>query len=179
MVTVESSVESSDINEEYVLLIGGLNDRYRTLKYVFKFNGTWFPFGQLNKSRYYHNSIYDNSLVTIPSSDINEEYVLLIGGISDRFKLMNNVFKFNGTWFPFGQLNKPRNLHNSIYWNGAVYVIGGRNDVINDEKYNTKIEIWNIKDSPDHFKTKEKWPELNNWLNPHLFIVPDSFSPDR
>ena len=39
--------------------------------------------------------------------------------------------------------------HNSIYWNGAVYVIGGSRD-------KTKIEIWNIKNSPDEFKTKKK-----------------------
>ena len=92
---------------------------------------------------------------------------------------MKNIFKFNGTWFPFGQLNKPRNSHNSIYWNGAVYVIGGRNDLIDDEKFKTKIEIWNMKDSPEHFKTIENWPELNDWLDPHLFIVSDSFFPDR
>ena len=126
-----------------------------------------------------NHSIYDHSLVTIESSDINDEYILLIGGISDKYRIMNNIFKFNGTWFPFGQLNKPRNAHTSIYWNGAVYVIGGRNDLIDYEKYKTKIEIWNMKDSPEHFKTIENWPELNNWLDPHLFIVPDSFFPDR
>ena len=126
-----------------------------------------------------NSSIYSHSLVTIESSDINEEYVLLIGGISDRYRIMQNIFKFNGTWFPFGQLNKPRNSHNSIYWNEAVYVIGGRNDLIDDEKYKTMIEIWNMKDSPEHFKTIENWPELNDWLDPHLFIVSDSFFPDR
>ena len=42
----------------------------------------------------------------------------------------------------------------------------------------TKIEIWNIKESPDQFKTKENWPELFGWAFPHLFIVPDSFLSD-
>ena len=61
--------------------------------------------------------------------------------------------------------------HNSIYWNGAVYVIGG---IYNWDDKNTKIEIWNVKDSPDKFKTKENWPELFGWTHPHLFIVPGS-----
>ena len=43
----------------------------------------------------------------------------------------------------------------------------------------TKIEIWNIKDSPDQFKSKENWPELFDWKRPHLFIVPDTFFPDH
>ena len=136
--------------------------------------------------------IHGYSLVTVESSDINEEYVLLIGG-----KYVKDVFKFNGTWFSLGQLNKPRFGHNSIYWNGAVYVIGGEYnfDFDNDsessffesffhlydrhEFQNTKMEIWNIKDSQGLFKTNENWPELDNmWRKPHLFIVPDSFFPD-
>ena len=120
-----------------------------------------------------NSSIYKHSLVTIESSDINEEYVLLIGGVSDRYRITNNIFKFNRTWFPFGQLKKSRWIHNSIYWNGAVYVIGGRNGPIYNDDFKTKIEIWNMKDSPEQFQTIENWPELNNWLHPHLFIVPD------
>ena len=120
--------------------------------------------------------ISDHSLVTVESSDINEEYVLLIGGVNDELDELEKVFKFNETWFPFGKLNKPRKYHNSIYWNGAVYVIGGEYD--RDDK-NTKMEIWNIKDSPDQFKTTENLPELFNWRYPHLFIVPDSFFPDH
>ena len=68
--------------------------------------------------------IYGHSLVTVEASDINEEFVLLIGGENGR-RIRNKIFKFNGTWFSFGHLNKPRSYHNSIYWNGAVYVIGG------------------------------------------------------
>ena len=121
--------------------------------------------------------IFGHSLVTVESSDRIEEYVLLIGGYNGR-QIVKDVFKFNGTWFPFGQLNKPRANHNSIYWNGAVYVIGGDYDFFGDYD-KTKIEIWNIKESPDQFKTKENWPELFGWLDPHLFIVPDSFFPDH
>ena len=131
------------------------------------------------------NEISCHSLVTIESSSINEEYVLLIGGSDPWYnKALENVFKFNGTWFSFGKLQKRRWLHNSIYWNGAVYVIGGVYDteesnlskILSDH---TKMEIWNIKDSPDQFQTTETWPELFNWIGPHLFIVPDSFFPDK
>ena len=41
-------------------------------------------------------SISDHSLVTVESSEINEEYILLIGGIYDEFNELGNVFKFNG-----------------------------------------------------------------------------------
>ena len=119
--------------------------------------------------------IRGHSFVTVESSYLNEECVLLIGGHDGFSNRMKTVFKFNGTWFPFGQLNKPRHNHNSIYWNEAVYVIGG--DDYNDDT--TKIEIWNIKNSSEQFKTKENWPELYNWFYPHLFIVPDSFFPDH
>ena len=129
------------------------------------------------------DSIYGHSLVTVESSDINKEYVLLIGGDTHKQGL-DNIFKFNGTWFPFGQLNKPRTNHNSIYWNGAIYVIGGANygdnvDVRNAYGRKTKMEIWNIKDSPEQFKAEENWPELLEWEHPHLFIISDSFFPDH
>ena len=130
-----------------------------------------------------------HSLVTIEASDMNEEYVLLIGGVNDDYYGMKNVFKFNDTWHPFGQLKKPRSFHNSIYWNGGVYIIGGiyppdENNLKHENEqgmrnWNTKMEIWTIKDSPDQFKTSENWPMLRRWLRPHLFIVPDSFFPDK
>ena len=120
--------------------------------------------------------ITGHSMVTVEPSDINEEYVLFLGG-HDYLEL-EIVFKFNGTWFPFGKLKKRRYWYNTIYWNGAVYVIGGHYDNIH-ENGKTKMEIWNIKDSPDQFKTKENWPELFYWMWPHLFIVPESFFPDH
>ena len=116
------------------------------------------------------------SLVTVESTVVNEEYVLLFGGKDDNRIQLETVFKFNGSWFPFGQWNKPRIRHNSIYWNGAVYVIGG---IYNSVDTKTKMEIWNINDSPDQFKTTENWPELFFWEKPHLFIVPDSYFPDH
>ena len=126
---------------------------------------------------------YQHSLVNIPS-DINEEYVLLIGGVEFKEKVMrmqSDVWKFNGSWTYFGNLNKPRCAHNAIYWNGAVYVFGGRysEDVDVTDARKTKMEIWKIEDSPDEFKTSENWPELDSWFHPHLFIVPDSFFPDK
>ena len=103
-------------------------------------------------------TIGSHSLVTIEASDMNEEYVLLIGGRNSHAAL-ENVFKFNGTWFHFGKLNKPRRNHNSIYWKGAIYVIGGT--WWKSASYNsTKMEIWKIENSPDKFKATENWPEL-------------------
>jgi len=135
------------------------------------------------------NFIEGHSLVTVEASDINEEYVLLIGGRNEYYWYYTppNVFKFNGTWFAFGKLNKPRYDHSSIYWNGAVYVIGGTyNDdsdvpvMVNQPNLdNTKMEVWNVKDSPDQFNSNEiNWPELALWRYPHLFIIPDSYFPD-
>ena len=73
-------------------------------------------------------SIQSHSLMNIKSSDMNEEYVLLSGGMDsdpayyDRpVIIMENVYKFNGTWHYFGTLKRPRAFHNSILWNGAVY----------------------------------------------------------
>ena len=127
---------------------------------------------------------HDHTLVTIPPSDVNEEYVLLIGGhtalnnvVDWTDVVMKSIYKFNGTWFHFGQLKKPRAKHNSIHWNGAVYNIGGIHGYYNEDDRRTKMEIWKIEDSPDQFKTYENWPELYKWEYPHLFIVPDSFFP--
>ena len=110
---------------------------------------------------------------------MNKEYVLLIGGYNDHFPkpmALGDVFKFNGTWFPFGKLNMPRYNHNSIYWNGNVYVFGGQ---YHSDDTTTIMEIWKIKDSPLEFKTTSNLPVLFGWYRPYLFIVPDSFFPDR
>ena len=142
-----------------------------------------------------------HSMMTIKSSDINEEYIILIGGVEytksvgrnewgwnspvSETNVLKNVFKFNGTWFSFGKLNKPRWNHSSIYWNGAVYVIGGQQlreqdwDYSESNQTGTKMEIWKIKDSPYEFQTTLNWPELFNWKTPYLFIVSDSFFPDH
>ena len=83
----------------------------------------------------------------IPCNDKIEESVLLIGGLgaqsgnlTPRHHMLKTVFKYNGRWSSIGQLQKPRRSHSAIYWNGAVFVIGGtakHND-------NLKTEIWNI-----------------------------------
>ena len=127
-----------------------------------------------------------HSLLTIPPSEITEEYVLLIGGlVRSHNKAVSNfngksdaIFKFNGKWSFFGKLNRSRSDHNAIYWNGAVYVIGGR--IVNHSTWlqETKMEIWKIADSPSEFKTTENCPELYDWIDPHLFIVSDSIFPD-
>ena len=70
--------------------------------------------------------IQSHSLVNIKSSDMNDEYILLSGGTNNDREVMKHVYKFNGTWQLFGQLRRPRASHSSIYWNGAVYFIGGR-----------------------------------------------------
>ena len=148
-------------------------------------NFTWtglsnglFPSGTEQRFRFTQGRmIYWHSLVTVESTDINEEYVILTGGFNDWQEPLENVFKFNGTWSLFGQLNKPRFYHNSIYWNGSIYFIGGRH--VLDEYGKTKIEIWNTEHSPDEFQTTENWPELFGWQYPHIFIVSDSFFPDH
>ena len=123
--------------------------------------------------------ISGHSLVTVPQSEINEEYVLLSGGLLKNGTALHNVFKFNGTWHHFGHLSKPRGRHNSIYWNGAVYFIGGIRFYTNSEENKLKMEIWKRKSTSNSFKTSENWPELFAWRNPFTFIVPDSFFPDH
>ena len=122
--------------------------------------------------------LFGHSLVTIPASDIKEEYALLIGGTNLRMdQISNSIFKFNGTWFQFGTWNKPRRYFSSIYWNGAVYFIGGEyGDSEDDQK--TKMEIWQVTNYQREVETSENWPELDYWKFPKLFIVEDSFFPD-
>ena len=124
-------------------------------------------------------------MVTIPATDFSEEYVLLTGGMMGYMDntQVENVFKFNGSWFDFGKLKKPRGSHSSIYWNGAVYIIGGFGPQTGYPFWGfrvdkRKIEIWKVEESPDQFRSFENWPELYSWFYPHLFVVPDSFFPD-
>ena len=105
-------------------------------------------------------------MMTMGSSDINEEYIILIGGVNEDYIGQQNVFKFNGTWFSFGKLNKPRWDHSSIYWNGAVYVIGGRHDW---DDSGAKMEIWKIKDSPNEFQTTVD--QLNSEVKGNLKMI--------
>ena len=52
-------------NEEYLLLIGGKNGGYSYLDKVHKYNGKWSYFGNLQKTRGYHNSVLLNGRVFI------------------------------------------------------------------------------------------------------------------
>ena len=64
-----------------------------------------------------YEKLTDFSLITIPATDFSEEYVLLTGGMvgyMDNTPL-KNVFKFNGSWFDFGELKKLRGSHSSFY----------------------------------------------------------------
>ena len=164
--------------QRHLLTVGNEDGRFGNKKTELNKNGdfNWtfvdpeFTFETPGKS------IFGHSMMTMKSSDINEEYIILIGGMVEHYA-QENVFNFNGTWCSFGQLNKPRWDHSSIYWNGAVYVIGGLHSW--DEWKPTKMEIWKIKDSPYEFQTTVNWPELFNWRTPYLFIVSDSFFPDH
>ena len=172
--------------QRHLLTVGNKDDRFGNKKtelmetkngdFPWTFVDPEYTFKTLGKS------IFDHSMMTIESSNINKEYIILIGGVGQtgsgyraEYNVQKTVFKFNGTWSPFGELNKPRWDHSSIYWNGAVYVIGGRHDW---DDSGAKMEIWKIKDSPNEFQTTVNWPELFNWRTPYLFIVSDSFFPD-
>ena len=182
--------------QRHLLTVGNEDGRFGNKKTELNkngdFNWTFVDKGFTFKTSEKSIGISRHSMMTIRSSDINEEYIILIGGVDtveytkpDRYEWneLKNVFKFNGTWFSFGKLNEPRWDHSSIYWNGAVYVIGGQQPREQDWNYSgsnqtgTKMEIWKINDSPYEFQTTVNWPELFNWRTPFLFIIPDSFSP--
>ena len=134
------------------------------------------------------------SLVNVKSSypGVNE-IILLTGGrnidIIDgnwKISIMDKVYLFSdNSWYFWGMMRSPRFDHKSIYWNGAVYFIGGYSGKFDDSSPSKDVglpmEIWNIIDSPitDWFQTTVNWPWLFTWTDPHLFIVPDSFFPDR
>ena len=166
-----------------LLAVGGLNTQKTEIIKRNKYGFLWStsnPDFNFVPGRY----IIHHSLVTFESADSNKEYVLLIGGLSDDYVPLKKVFKFDGEWHQFGELKKPRSMHSSIYWNGMVYVIGGNPRYMlpynRDFRVNgTKTEIWNIKDSPGEFKTTDNFPELLDWIRPHLFVIPDSFFPDH
>ena len=102
----------------------------------------------------------------IPGNENIEESVLLIGGLGaqsgnlvPRHHMLKEVFKYNGTWSSIGQLQKPRRSHSAIYWNGAVFVIGGT------AKHNDhlKTEIWNISARVCDLTFIATWCNLSRW----------------
>ena len=112
-------------------------------------------------------------MVNVPQMRFNEEYLLLIGGFSGGFS--DKVHKYNGKWSFFGNLQKTRAYHSSVFLNGRVLIIGGAKNVFNNGWM--KTETWDT--SKSRFKTKLTWPELNDWYtySNHVFIIPDYINP--
>ena len=180
-----SSYEHKDgglakLNNTFVTVGGYSNSMGKTEIMTRHKDGYFITEEALQATTFTRYGIFEHSLITIPDSDTNDEYILLIGGrilAFDEILTQEKVFSFNGMiWSEFGKLSRRRQEHTSIFWNGAVYIIGGTHGDPYDTK--TRMEIWTIRDSPDRFSTSQNWPELKYWTRPHLFIVPDSFFPD-
>ena len=71
-------------------------------------------------------------------------------------------------------LQKTRYYHNSIFLNGRVFIVGGRE---NDDNRWMKTETWDT--SKSQFETESTWPELNYWntYSNNVFIIPDFTNP--
>ena len=76
--------------------------------------------------------------------------------------------------FFFGNLQKPRAYHSSVFLNGRVFIIGG---LENEDNQWMKTETCDT--SKSRFETESTWPELNDWLSfsNHVFIIPDYINP--
>ena len=107
-------------------------------------------------------------MVNVPQMGFNEEYLLLIGGQYGDFS--DKVHKYNGQWSYFGNLQKTRAWHSSVFLNGRVLIIGGYE---NGDNGWMKTETWDT--SKSRFETESTWPELNDWwtFSSHVFIIPD------
>ena len=120
--------------------------------------------------------IYQYSMVNVPQMGFNEEYLLLIGGYdgSGSGGYIDKVHKFNGKWSFFGNLQKTRAYHGSVFLNGRVFIIGGFENY--DNRW-MKTETWDS--SKSRFETEPTWPELNSWYTDsnHVFIIPDYTNP--
>ena len=122
--------------------------------------------------------IFDYSMVNVPKIGLNEEYLLFIGGLYSYDERMTNpyvysdkVHKYNGQWSFFGNLQKKRAFHGSVFLNGRVLIIGG---VENWDEPWIKTETWDT--SKSRFETESTWPELYDW-NYLVFVVPDYINP--
>ena len=117
--------------------------------------------------------IYD-SMVNVPQMGLNEEYLLLIGGRDYDDNFFDKVHKYNGKWSFFGNLQKTRAYHGSVFLNGRVFIIGG---IENGDNHWMKIETWDS--SKSRFETESTWPELNSWTTAsnNVFIIPDYTNP--
>ena len=113
-------------------------------------------------------------MVNVPQMGFNEEYLLLIGGYIGGYKYSDKVHKYNGKWSFFGNLQKTRANHGSVFLNGRVFIIGGYE---NYENRWMKTETWDT--SKSRFETESTWPELNYWTTSsnNVFIIPDYTNP--
>ena len=91
-----------------------------------------------------------------------------------REKYSAKVHKYNGNWSFFGNLQKTRAGHRSVFLNGRVFIIGGNENGDNEWM---KTETWDT--SKSRFETESTWPELNDWTtySNHVFIIPDYINP--
>ena len=118
--------------------------------------------------------IFGYSMVNVPQIGYNEEHLLLIGGLYSYAERETNpdvysdkVHKYNGKWGFFGNLQKKRAYHGSVFLHGRVFIIGG---VENWSDRWAKTETWDS--SKSRFETESTWPELNSWVYNHVFIIP-------
>ena len=125
--------------------------------------------------------IFEYSMVNVPKNRFDEEYLLLIGGLYSNDKRKTNpdvysdkVHKYNGKWSFFGNLQKKRAFHGSVFLNGRVLIIGGY--IRGDDFYDAwgKTETWDT--SKSRFETESTWPELYDW-DYLVFVVPDYINP--
>ena len=131
--------------------------------------GTFWPTGVISSY----------SMVNVPKIGYNEEYLLLIGGLYSIDEAKTNpdmysdkVHKYNGKWSFFGNLQKKRAYHGSVFVNGRVLIIGGYENWENDW---IKTETWDS--SKSRFDSESIWPELSNWTYNHVFIIPEYINP--
>ena len=157
LVTVGDSIN----NQETEILDRSYNGEY---KWTLGPNYNFSPYG----------NIYAYSMVNVPQMGLNEEYLLLIGGMDLLDNFYDKVHKYNGKWTFFGNLQKTRANHSSVFLNGRVLIIGGWET--NGNKW-MKTETW--ESSKSRFETESTWPELNYWStwSNHVFIIPDYINP--
>ena len=115
---------------------------------------------------------FSNILSKVDVPGFNEEYLLLTGGQINgypTYDYSDKVQKFNGRWSFFGNLQKTRYKHNSVFLNGRVLIIGGGSWM--------KTETWDS--SKSRFETESIWPELHYWSTTSnlVFIIPDYINP--
>ena len=130
------------------------------------------------------SKFFDYSMVNVPQIGFNEEYLLVIGGQCSTYgstfwELSDKVHKYNGKWSFFGNLQKTRSNHASVFLNGRVLIIGGVEHGNSEHGFVgfMKTETWDT--SKSSFETETTWPELSGWWSSSnlAFIIPDYINP--